>query len=115
MAKLQGPYEIFDIGDGETVSFQVVGFEEGDVEIHPGYGPEVKVVRALRLHLKEPLWPGRLPYIDITSNRLRVMLKEYLKRPDYRGLVFTVTKHGVAPKAVFTVKVEPAKAKAAKV
>jgi len=107
MAKLSGPYEIFDIGDGEEVEFQVVKIELGDVEIHPGYGEATKLVQGLRLHLTKSLWEGRLPYIDITSNRLRVMLLEHLKLPDFRSKVFRVKKHGIAPKATFELMVTP--------
>ena len=107
MPKLPGPYEIFDIGDGEEVEFKVTRFELGDVEIHPGYGEAIKVVPGLRLHHPEPLFPMKLPYTDVTSNRLRVMLLEHLKRPDFTRKVFKVKKHGVAPRALFELTVTP--------
>lgn len=107
MPKLPGPYEIFDIGDGEQVEFRVTRFELGDVEIHPGYGEAIKIVPAVRLHHKEPLIPMHLSYTDVTSNRLRVMLLEHLRLPDYRTKTFKVRKHGVQPKALFELTVTP--------
>lgn len=107
MAKLPGPYEIFDIGDGEEVELRVTRFQLGDVEIHPGYGEAIKVVQGLRLHLTKPLEELHLPYIDITSNRLRVMLLEHLRKPDFTRKVFKVKKHGVAPRALFELTVTP--------
>lgn len=107
MPKLPGPYEIFDIGDGEEVEFKVTRYQLGDVEIHPGYGEAIKVVPALRLHHPKPLVEYHLPYTDITSNRLRVMLLEHLKSIDFTRKVFKVKKHGVAPKALFELTVKP--------
>ena len=105
MAKLPGPYEIFDLQDGAEVEFKVTRFEVGDVDIHPGYGEATKVVSALRLHLAQPLFPMHLSYADVTSNRLRVMLLEHLSKVDYRTRAFKVKKHGIAPKALFELTV----------
>ncbi len=105
MAKLSGPYEIFDLNDGQEVEFKITRFEIGDSDIHPGYGETIKVVSALRLYLDKPLFPMHLSYADVTSNRLRVMLLEHLTKADFRTKTFKVKKHGVAPKALFELTV----------
>ena len=107
MPKLAGPYEVFDIGDEEMVQIRVMRYELGEIEIHPGYREEVKTVEALRLHLEHPWVEGRLPYLDITSGRLRVQLEPMLAVIPAGGKLIRITKHGVAPKALFTVEVVP--------
>ena len=105
MPKLAGPYELFDLNDGQEVQFKVTRFEVGDGDIHPGYGEAVKVVPVLRLHLDKPLFPMHLSYADVTSNRLRIMLLEHLSKADFRTKTFKVKKHGSAPKALFELTV----------
>lgn len=107
MEKLAGPYEIFDIGDGEMVQIRVMRYEQGEVDIHPGYRDQVKVVEAVRLHLEHPWVEGRLPYIDVTSGRLRVNLLPQLADIPPGGKLLRITKHGVAPRALFTVESIP--------
>lgn len=107
MAKLSGPYEIFDLNDGQEVEFKVTRFEVGDVDIHPGYGEAIKVVQAVRLYLDKPLFPMHLHYADVTSNRLRITLLEQLTRADFRTKTYKVKKFGVAPKALFQLEVSP--------
>ena len=107
MAKLPGPYEIFDIGDGEAVQIRVKSFELGDMEIHPGYGTEIKIVEGLRLRLDHAWVEGRMPYIDITSQRLKANLAPLLAVLPAGGKVIKITKHGIAPKATFTLEVIP--------
>lgn len=107
MAKLSGPYEIFDIGDGEAVQVRVKSYELGDMEIHPGYGTAVKSVEGLRLQLDHAWVEGRLPYLDITSGRLRVQLLPFLTNLPAAGKLFRITKRGVAPAATFTIEALP--------
>lgn len=107
MAKLSGPYEVFDIGDGEAVQVRIKSHESGEIDIHPGYGTAVKTVEALRVHLDHPWVEGRLPYIDITSNRLRAQLHPRIITLPPGGLMVRITKRGVAPAATFQVEVLP--------
>lgn len=107
MAKLSGPFEIFDIGDGEAVQVRVKSYELGDMEIHPGYGSAVKTVEGLRLHLDHAWVEGRLPYLDITSGRLRVQMLPLLKDLSAVGKVIKITKRGIAPSATFSFEVIP--------
>ena len=107
MSKLSGPYEVFDIGDGEAVQIRVMRVEEGEIDIHPGYQDQVKTVEAMRLHLEHPWVEGRLPYIDITSGRLRMQLQPVVADISPAGKMLRITKHGAAPKATFTLEVIP--------
>ena len=104
MDKLSGPYEVFDIGSGEAVQIRVKRWDQGEIEIHPGYREEIKIVEAVRLYLDHPWIEGRLPYIDVTSGRLRENLIPILEKMGPEGVVLRITKHGVAPKAIFTVE-----------
>lgn len=105
MDTLPRPYEIFDIGHEEAVQVRVMSCEEGTMEIHPGYGQEIKVVEGLRIHLAHPWSEGRMPYIDITSQRLKAMLLPELRNMGPEGKLIRITKYGVAPKATFSVAV----------
>ncbi len=104
---LPGPYEIYDAADGESTTLVVLDWTEGMVEIHPGYGEAIKTVAALRLRLAAPWKPHFLPYLDITSNRLRANLKPFLAEIPAGGLALTIIKHGVAPRASFEIRVKP--------
>lgn len=107
MAKLKGPYEIFDIGDGEAVQIRVMRAEVGEADIHPGYGEQVKTVPVTRLYLEHAWVEGRLPYMDITSGRLQIQLEPLLADIPPGGRLLRITKRGVAPKALFTVESIP--------
>jgi len=107
MEHLLGPYEVFDIGDGEAVQVRVKSYAEGTIVIHPGYGAATKTVEALRLILDLPWEEGRLPYIDITSGRLRVTLKPLLGAIPAGGVLLRISKLGVAPKATFSIEKLP--------
>jgi len=54
------------------------------------------------------LKPVGVSYWDITSQLLVAQMLPYLEGPGYKDKVFTITKHGVAPKARFTLEVKPA-------
>jgi len=107
MAKLAHPFEIFDIGDGEAVQIRVVRYEEGEADIHPGYGTVIKTVPVFRLYLEHPWVEGRLPYMDITSGRLQEQLRPILANISPGGKLIRITKRGVAPKALFTLEAIP--------
>jgi hypothetical protein len=104
MAKLSGPYEVLDLEDGQAVVITVLRIEANEVVVHSGNGDGVKVVTALRLHLTQSSFPGRLPYLDITNQRLKAMLEGKLKNIPLGGQMIKITKFGGAPKAVFSVE-----------
>jgi len=106
--ELAGPYEIFELTDGETRELRITGWQTGNVTIYPPHKPTGKVVTALRV-LVPPMTKAFFPYYwDITGKTLVAQLLPYLEQPGYKDKVFTITKHGIAPKARFSMEVKPA-------
>ena len=106
MEKLKGPYEILELGDGETLTTRITAWEEGEVEIHPAYKPEGKLVAALRMHVPKEDKEFFPYYWDVTSTTLVAQLKPWLEEPGFERRTYKITKHGVAPRARFTLEVE---------
>lgn len=102
------PFEFWDMNDGETREIKVETWEEGETEITPRYltGGQTKTIPVLRLNLKEGIKEYLPNYWDITSKHLITALLPYLKTVNYRDLVFTITKHGEAPRARFSMNVK---------
>jgi hypothetical protein len=105
MASLPGPYEIFELEDGQTHSTKVDSWELGEVEIHPKYKPEGKFITALRIHVPKHFKDYFPFYWDITSSTLVAQLLPFLESEGYAQKTYSITKHGVAPRARFTLKV----------
>ena len=106
MDKLEGPYEILELEDGEKMDTRVQKWEVGEVEIHPAYKPEGKFIKALRIHvLKEDkaFFPF---YWDITSQTLIAQLIPHLEQPHFELKTYIIQKHGVAPRARFTLDIK---------
>jgi len=106
--ELAGPYEIFELVDGETRELRITGWEQGEVTIYPRHKPGGKVINALRVHVPQDTKDFFPFYWDITSKMLVAQMLPYLEQADYSHKVFVITKHGVAPKARFTLEVRPA-------
>lgn len=106
--ELAGPYEIFELVDEETYQMRIIKWQTGNVLIHPADKPDGKVVKALRVWVPKEVKDFFPPYWDITSQRLGAQMIGYLEQPRYQDKVFTITKHGIAPKARFTLEVRPA-------
>ena len=105
MERLPGPYELLDLPDGGILETKIIRWDEGEVEIHPGYKPEVKVVTAIRIHVPAEMKDFFPYYWDITSQTLVAQIRPYLEMPGFEGKMFKITKHGVAPRARFTLEV----------
>ena len=105
MERLAGPYEILELPDGGILETMIEKWEEGEVEIHPGYKPEGKMVRAIRIHVPREHKEFFPWYWDITSQTLVAQIRPYLEAPGFEGRMFKITKHGVAPRARFTLEV----------
>ena len=105
MEILPGPYEILELGDEETLITRVVTWDVGEVEIHPAYKPEGKWITALRIKVPEtdkeyfPFW------WDITSQTLLAQLVPHLELAGFERKTYRITKHGVAPRARFSLEV----------
>jgi len=107
MAILPGPYEIFDIGDGESVDLVATRIEQGDEFEMSATDGRKFMSSPLRLHLTGPWAPGHKSYLDVTSKRLIPELRGLLATIPPGGKHIRIIKHGVAPKAVFSVEVLP--------
>lgn len=106
---LPGPYEILDLPDGESVRLQIVSYERGSMVIHPTYpgAPAEKEIPALRVHLAPGVKPYPPQYYDVTSKTLTAQLLPLLMARGFENYVYVVTKHGVAPRARFTLERVP--------
>jgi len=97
--------EILELVDGGTITLHPQRWLLGRATIHPGYADRPKVIRALRIWIPRREKPIGPDYWDITSQTLIYQILPYLERPDYRTRTFRITKHGVAPRARFTLEV----------
>jgi hypothetical protein len=96
---LEGPIELLDLADGESVEFSVLKYLKGEVRIETRLEPGGKEVGALRIWPSPEDKPLGAPYWDITSRTLVARLDPVLD-----GLVrsrrrIKITKYGVAPTA----------------
>lgn len=106
MAKLEGPYELLDLPDGGILETKITGYDVGEMDIHPGYSDLIKQITGLRIHVP-PEMKDYFPYYwDITSQTLVAQLLPYLEKTGYGAKTFKITKHGVAPRARFTLEVK---------
>ena len=103
---LLGPYEIFEMTDGETRVFQVNDWKLGTMGMVTAETPAGKIVKTLRLYVPQLHKPLGVNWWDVTSQTLIAQLLPYLELPNYQVKTFTVSKFGVKPKARFTVKAE---------
>lgn len=106
MEALPGPYEILELEDEGTLTTKISKWETGQVEIHPAYKPEGKFIKALRIHVPEADKEYFPFYWDVTSQTLVAQLIPYLEQPGYAQRTYIITKHGVAPRARFTLVVK---------
>ena len=103
---LPGPYEILDLADGESKDLIIRAWERGSIVIHPRYpgAPAEKTIPVLRAHLTEAAKEYPPMYYDITSKTLTAQLLPLLAGVGWERYVYRVTKHGVAPRARFTLE-----------
>lgn len=106
---LVGPYEILDLPDGGSVTLRPVSWERGTIVIHPKWpgAPAEKVIPVLRVHLAAGTKPYPPMYYDVTSKTLQAQLWPLLLERGFEDYAYIVTKHGVAPKARFTLERVP--------
>ena len=105
MERLPGPFEILELEDEGVLETRILRWEVGEVEIHPAVKPEGKWIKALRVHVPETDKDYFPFYWDITAQTLLAQLIPYLERPGYERRTYKITKHGVAPRARFTLEV----------
>lgn len=105
LKELAGPYEIFELEDGQSIELRVIRWEIGAIRIQTSDVPQGKDVKALRLYLTAASKPIGVNWYDITSKTLIAQIYPYLELPGYEAKVFKITKYGVRPKARFMVQV----------
>lgn len=105
MAELPGPFEIFEIEDGQSIELKLIKYETGEMLIHPAYRPAGKWIQGLRVWVQEGTKEFFPFYWDITSQTLVAQLEPMLAAPDGMARTYIVTKHGSGPKARFSVEV----------
>lgn len=105
LKELPGPYEIFELADGESKTLQVTKWELGTAFIKTREVPEGKTIKVLRVYVTTAVKPIGVGWWDITSGTLIAQVLPFLEKPDFTRKKFTIKKYGVAPKARFTVEV----------
>lgn len=105
--ELPGPYEIFELRDGETRGLEIKSYSRGLVTIYPAHRPTGKVIEALRVHVPKEYKDYFPWYWDITSKFLVAQMMPFLEAGGLGNKLFVITKHGVAPKARFELQVRP--------
>jgi hypothetical protein len=90
-------------------SFRVDRFEEIDMPIRRKETADVKVVRALRLHVPLEDKSAGEPYWDVTGKRLIATLKPLLPEIVRTGAVLHLKKTGEGFSSSFSVRVDPAR------
>ena len=106
LRRLLGPYELLDLDDRGSVRIQIVSSERGTIIIHPKYpgAPAEKEIPVLRVHLKPGSKPYPPMYWDITSKTLQAQLWPLLLQAGFENYEYVITKHGIAPRARFTLE-----------
>lgn len=109
LRRLPGPMEYLDLPDGGSARLRVVSYERGSSVINTtrrGQPAEVEIP-VLRVHLAPGVKPYPPEYYDITSKTLQAQLLPMLMERGFENYEFVVTKHGVAPRARFTLERVP--------
>jgi hypothetical protein len=114
LKQLLGPFELLELGDGQSIDLRIQSFERGTMVIHPRNLPtgESKTIEALRLHLQAGVKPVPPNYYDVTSQTLIAQFLPNLYLPGFEKYSFRVTKYGIAPRARFTLQKQPIQAQA---
>ena len=109
LRRLPGPYEILDLEDGGVARLKIVSYERGTMIIHPKWvgAPSELEIPALRAHLAPGVKPYPPMYWDITSKTLTAQLLPLLAAAGFEDYEYVITKHGIAPKARFTLERTP--------
>lgn len=105
MVAIAEPMELLDLPDKGVLTTRVLRFEEGEATIQTEKVPDGKVISVTRIHVPQEDKAHFPFYYDVTSKTLRAQLVPLLPGIIARGARITVTKHGVAPAARFTLEV----------
>ena len=103
------PFEILELGDGDSITLSVERWELGRALIKPRDGREAHDIPVLRLHIPAGDKATLPAYWDVTSKHLIAGLLGHLEAGQAKTHSFTVTKHGEAPTARFALTTVPRK------
>ena len=106
MELLPGPYEPLELEDGGTLTTKIDKFEVGQVTIQTAAKPDGTVIKVLRIHVPQGDKEFFPFYWDVTSQTLVAQLLPFLDSPGYAQRTYIITKHGVAPRARFSLIVK---------
>ena len=106
MEYLEGPYEILELDDRESIEFHIEKWQLGEMVIKPKYAPQGKTIKALRVFIPKEEKNFFPYYWDVTGQTLVAQLLPILEGNKFKGKVFKITKYGVAPRARFTLEVK---------
>lgn len=109
LEELPGPYELLDLMDNQTIEFRVTNWSQGTIKIHPRYpgAPAEKTIPVMRLRVPFQDKPTGVQYYDVTSKTLQAQLLPMLMNSRYMDYVYRITKHGVRPRARFSLSRRP--------
>lgn len=107
MSELAGPMEFLELAAGESRTFTVVAWGEGETTIKPSYAPEGKVIPVLRVQVDPADKPTAPHYYDVTSLTLQAQMRPQVAAYGALPRRFTVTKVGTGPSARFTLATAP--------
>lgn len=106
--ELPGPIEFLELAPGESRTFTVLSFEEGETTIRTATSPGGKVIPLMRVHVTPESKPAPPNYYDVSGVTLQHQLRPVLSGPGATPRRLTVTKVGSGPSARFTLEVAPA-------
>ena len=99
MATLTPPAEILDLTDGQSVTFKVLKWEQGELFITTRGAPVGHDVKTVRMHVPPEDKPVGAPYWDATAGNLVARLLPMLDMIVRDKRTLQVTKHGFPPSA----------------
>ena len=102
---LPGPIEILELRDGGMLRTRILDWTLDEMVIQPRDGSPEKLVKALRINVPKDDKEFFPWYWDITGLTLIAQLLPFLEAGGKINQTFTITKHGVAPRARFTLEV----------
>ena len=103
---LDGPFEILELGDRQSIELTVQDFILGDIMIHPRFAgaPAEKRIHGLRIVVPMSTKPIGPNYYDITSQTLIVQMQPFLSDLKSKKGKVKITAFGFAPSKRFTVE-----------
>jgi len=106
---LPPPYNILELAHEEEFEFVPDAYVIGRMLIHPRWpgAPPAKWIKAIRVHLREPIPAYGPPFVDITPSLLAAQLEPLLTVPDFRAKRYKIKAFGKAPKKRFRIEVSP--------